>query len=91
MFAILEIMPTATITTKGQVTIPVQVRSALGLDRGDRVEFVEVEKGRFLIMAANQPIQKLKGMIRKPKKPVSIAQMNAAIALHKSQANTLKR
>lgn len=84
-------MPTATITTKGQVTIPIEVRSALGLDRGDRVEFVEIEKGRFLIMAANQPIQKLKGMIRKPKKPVSIAQMNATMAMYRSRANNLKK
>ncbi|MCI4605520.1 AbrB/MazE/SpoVT family DNA-binding domain-containing protein, partial [Pseudomonas fluorescens] len=34
-------MATATLTSKGQITIPVQVRTALGLETGDRVEFVE--------------------------------------------------
>jgi antitoxin PrlF len=76
-----SIMPTATVTTKGQITIPVRVRSALGLDPGDRVEFVEVEKGRFLIVAATRSVRELKGLFRgKRSKPVSIEEMNAAIA-----------
>lgn len=33
-------MTTATPTSKGQITIPVEVRKALGVDAGDRVEFV---------------------------------------------------
>jgi antitoxin PrlF len=73
-------MTTATMTSKGQVTIPAQVRAALGLGAGDRVEFVELERGKFAIMPANQPVQALKGMIRKPPQPVSIEDMNAAIA-----------
>ncbi len=40
-------MATATLTSKGQITIPVQVRTALGLETGDRVEFVEMEDGKF--------------------------------------------
>ena len=72
-------MPTATITSKGQVTIPVQVRSALGVDAGDRIEFVEVEKGQFAIVAATRPVQDLKGMVAKPPKPVSLAEMNTVI------------
>ncbi|MBU1396793.1 MAG: AbrB/MazE/SpoVT family DNA-binding domain-containing protein [Gammaproteobacteria bacterium] len=42
-------MPTATMTTKGQITIPAAVRAALGIEAGDRVEFVPVEPGRFEI------------------------------------------
>ena len=42
-------MAESTVTSKGQITIPVQVRTALGIDAGDRVEFVEIETGRFLI------------------------------------------
>ena len=38
-------MASATLTSKGQITVPVQVRTALGLDSGDRIEFVELEKG----------------------------------------------
>jgi antitoxin PrlF len=71
----------ATVTSKGQITIPAQVRTALGVDTGDRIEFVEVEKGQFAIVAATRSVQELKGLFQgKRSKPVSIEEMNAAIA-----------
>jgi antitoxin PrlF len=71
----------ATITSKGQITIPARVRQALGLEAGDRVEFVEQAKGQFAIVAATHSVQELKGLFqRKQGKPVSIEEMNAAIA-----------
>lgn len=74
-------MASATITSKGQITIPSQVRSALGLDSGDRIEFVEVEKGKFLVIPATGSIQDLKGMGRgRRKSPVSFEEMDRAIA-----------
>ncbi len=73
-------MPTSTVTSKGQITIPTQVRAALGLETGSRVEFVEVEKGQYLMVAAADAVQSLKGMLRKPASPVSIEDMNRAIA-----------
>ena len=74
-------MATATMTSKGQVTMPKPVRAALGLDSGDRIEFVELEKGQFAIIAATRSVQELKGLFRgKRSKPVSIEEMNAAIA-----------
>ena len=73
-------MPTSTVTSKGQITIPAQVRLALGLEAGSRVEFVEVEKGQYLMIAATDDVQSLKGMLRKPPSPVSIEQMNEVIA-----------
>jgi antitoxin PrlF len=72
-------MARATVTSKGQITIPVQVRAAMGLEAGDRIEFVEVEKGKFVIIPATCSVQALKGMVPKPAKPVSIEEMNAAI------------
>lgn len=72
-------MSTATLTSKGQITIPAVVRSSLGVDSGDRVEFVEVAPGRFELIAATLPITDLKGILAKPKHPVSITDMNAAI------------
>lgn len=74
-------MPSATITSKGQVTIPVEVRDALGVSFGDRIDFVEVEKGRFVILPATCSVQELKGIVPKPKRPVSIEEMNGAIAM----------
>jgi AbrB family looped-hinge helix DNA binding protein len=79
-------MATATITSKGQVTIPVSVRLALGLESGSRIEFIETEKGKFSIVPANSSILELKGMLRKPAKAVSIDDMNMAIALQGAKA-----
>ena len=45
-------MATSIMTTKGQVTIPLGVRQRLGLDAGDRIEFVEIESGMFAIKPA---------------------------------------
>jgi AbrB family looped-hinge helix DNA binding protein len=79
-------MATATVTSKGQITIPAQVRAALGLETGDRVEFVELENGQFAVMAAAHSVQSLKGLIRKPASPVSIDDMNVAIAQQGAKA-----
>lgn len=73
-------MTTATLTTKGQITIPAEVRRALDVDAGDRVEFVQIASGRFELIASSRPITALKGMFGKPAKRASIEQMNAAIA-----------
>lgn len=79
-------MATATITSKGQITIPAVVRAALGVEAGDRVEFVQVEPGRFELVAATQPVTALKGLIRKPPCPVTIEAMNEAIAAQGAKA-----
>ena len=73
-------MATATLTSKGQLTLPKSVRDRMGLDSGDRVEFVEVSDGVFNIVAATRDVREVKGMIAKPEKPVSVEDMNRAIA-----------
>jgi antitoxin PrlF len=74
-------MASSTLTSKGQITIPARVRDALGLEAGDRVEFVDQGKGQFAIVAATRSVQELKGMFQsKRSKTVSIEEMNAAIA-----------
>ena len=79
-------MTTATVTSKGQITIPAQVRAALHVGTGDRVEFVQVEPGRYEFIAATRPVTELKGMFGKPEKTVSIEEMNAAIAARGASA-----
>jgi len=73
-------MTTATVTSKGQVTIPVGVRQALQVDAGDRIEFIEIEPGRFEIVAATRSVTELKGLFGKASKRASIEDMNRAIA-----------
>lgn len=79
-------MSTATLTSKGQITIPAVVRDALGVEAGDRVEFVQVEPGHFELVAATQSVTALKGLVRKPASPVTIEAMNKAIATQGAKA-----
>ena len=79
-------MATATISSKGQITIPADVRTALAVGTGDRVEFVQIEAGQFLFVAANRSVTELKGMFGKPVKAVSIEDMNRAIATRGASA-----
>ena len=79
-------MTSATITSKGQITIPARIREALNVSTGDRVEFVEVEPGRFEFIAATRSVTELKGMFGRAKKIVSMEDMNAAIAARGASA-----
>lgn len=72
-------MAAATLTSKGQITLPKSVRERLGVESGDRIEFIESEHG-FLVMPATRDIRTLKGLVPNPKKAVSIEDMNRAIA-----------
>jgi len=73
-------MTIATITSKGQITIPLAVREKLGVTKGDRVEFVELANGQFAIVPAVEDVRALKGIVRKPDKAVSIEQMRRIVA-----------
>ena len=72
-------MVSATVTSKGQITMPAKVRQALQVESGDRVEFVEVGSGRFEVVAATQSVTEIKRMFGKVAKRVSIEDMNKAI------------
>ena len=74
-------MPTATLTTKGQVTIPKEVREHLGIDTGDRLSFVVQEDGTVMVEPLTRHVRELGGLLRRPgQRPVSISQMDAGIA-----------
>ncbi len=71
-------MASATLSSKGQVTLPKSVRDRLGVEAGDRLEFIESEQG-FLVVAATRDIRSLKGIVGPPKKPVTVEDMNNAL------------
>ena len=73
-------MATATVNSRGQITIPAEVRAALRQSQVDRVVFVELEGGQFTMVADTQPVQRLKGMIDKPKTAVTTQDINKAAA-----------
>ena len=83
-------MSTATLTSKGQITIPADVRRLLNLRAGDRVEFVQVEPGRFELVAATRSVRELKGLFRKPDHAVSITELNRVVAERVASAGRAK-
>ncbi len=56
-------MSTGTLNSKRQVTIPIAVRTALGVGTGDRVEFIETAPGYFELVAATRSVTALKGLV----------------------------
>lgn len=72
-------MPTSTVTSKGQTTIPKEIRDYLHLKPGDRVEFVMDEDGRVVVLPATLDAAELAGILKAPPKPVTIEAMNQAI------------
>jgi antitoxin PrlF len=72
-------MQESKITTKGQTTLPRDVRMALGLLSGDKVRYVVLD-GEVRLMKV-RPVNKLAGLLaRSGRKPVSLEDMDAAIA-----------
>lgn len=77
-------MATATITSKGQITIPATLRSELHIGPGDKVEFVKVAEGRYEVVVATKDVSALRGMV-KARHAVSVEEMDAAIKARAGQ------
>jgi AbrB family looped-hinge helix DNA binding protein len=72
-------MRESTVTSKGQTTLPRDVRAALGLNPGDRVRYVILD-GEVRLLKA-RPVSDLAGLLRRPgAKPVTLEAMEEAIA-----------
>ena len=74
------LVPTSTMTSKGQITIPAEVRGALGLHSGSRVAFVRTAGGSYELVPATTSITALKGIVAAPARPVTLEEMDAAVA-----------
>ncbi|MGD9537924.1 MAG: AbrB/MazE/SpoVT family DNA-binding domain-containing protein [Alphaproteobacteria bacterium] len=72
-------MTLATLSSKGQLTIPKEVREKLRLKTGDRVELTVLPDGRALL-TPSQPLASLGGLLKRPgRRARTVAAMNAAI------------
>jgi antitoxin PrlF len=71
-------MTAAIVSTKGQVVIPARIRTEMGVEAGSRIEFVRTAEG-WLIKPATLPVTALKGVLARPRKAVSVEDMNRAI------------
>ncbi len=72
-------MPEAKLTSKGQVTIPKEVREALDVDAGDRVQFFIREDGVVELRPQTVDLKDLYGMLEHRGKAVTVEEMNEAI------------
>ena len=70
----------ATLSSKGQVTVPKAIRDRLHLKPGDRIDFVLNDDGDLRVTPLKSSVTALKGMLPKPDTPVTLEQMDDAIA-----------
>ena len=71
-------MSESTITSKGQVTIPAEIRKAMSLSAGARVVFTQLDDGTTVMRAKTRSVLELKGLLKTAakKRKVSIDDMN---------------
>ncbi len=69
----------ATLTAKGQVTIPRQVRERLRLRSGHKVEFTVESENRAVLRPSATRLSDLAGIFSRPKRRVTIEGMNKAV------------
>ena len=74
-------MPSSTITSKGQITVPKEIRELMRLKPGDRIDFRVGRTGAITLEAIDTDIRSLRGILKgKRKEPLSIEEMNEVIA-----------
>ena len=69
----------ATITSKGQITVPKAIREQLHLRPGDKLDFLLEEGGGLRVEPVTEPVTALKGMLPKPRHAVTLAEMDQAV------------
>jgi antitoxin PrlF len=75
-------MATASLTSKGQITIPIEVREDLGLKTGDKISFIKNERGEYVLKPKTGSVMNLLGMFKAPEKPVTLEEMNESVGKH---------
>lgn len=70
-------MSETTLTSKGQVTVPREIRERLGLASGDKLTFTLLSDGTVVMRAKTRHLLDLAGSLTRPGQPkVTIEQMN---------------
>lgn len=69
----------STITSKGQLTIPKKIRQQLKIKTGDKIEFLFDNAGHCQIHPVKSSFIELKNMVPKPKKIITLKEMQEAI------------
>ena len=71
-------MSEAAMTSKGQITIPADIRRSLGLVAGERVVFTQLDDGSTVMRAKTRSLAEIKGLLKAPKgrRKVSVEDMS---------------
>ena len=72
-------MPTATVTSKRQITIPAEVCKELRIAPGTKIDFVKNAAGETVIRPKTGDIRRLRGIVKYNGPPVSVEDMKKAI------------
>jgi AbrB family looped-hinge helix DNA binding protein len=79
-------MPTATLTTKGQITLPKEVREHLRLATGDKLEFTLDEGRTARVRRRGKSVRELAGLLRRPgMPPVTLEEMKEGMLAYLSE------
>ena len=85
-------MAEATITSKGQITVPKEVRKALNVQEGDVLDFVIDARGQVTVRPLRKDYQRLFGMLRKEvERTLTVEEMDDAIARHLAEKHAEKK
>ena len=86
-------MATATVTSKGQVTIPQPVRQHLHLEAGDKLEFTIEDDGTVRVRTIKGSVRDLFGFLKRPdQRPVTVEEMNDSIEdYHASETDRIRK
>jgi antitoxin PrlF len=72
-------MPKATITSKGQITVPKAVREALGVQPGDRLAFHVRHDGTVTVEADVIELSSLRGSLKSSVRGVTVEDMKSMV------------
>jgi AbrB family looped-hinge helix DNA binding protein len=73
----------ATLTSKGQITLPKEIRDRLGLDAGSMLDFQILEDNTITARQVLPDARRIRGLLKSPHaKPPTVGQMDAAVSKH---------
>ncbi len=78
-------MTASTLSSKGQTTIPVEIQRRLNVKPGDKIQYFLEADGRVSLVPKSLSLKDLTGVLPRPKRPVSVEEMNRAIADHAAE------
>ena len=73
----------ATLTSKGQITLPKEIRDRLGLDAGSMLDFQVLPDNTITARAVKPDARRIRGLLKSPHpEPLTVEQMDDAVSRH---------